>query len=143
MENCFVIIDSNFLFLPIQFKIDYLEDIKSTLGGKTKIIYYQQIFDELSSKQIREPNARKFEMDLRASLQYLEKKKENYNIQFINKKKNSNETTDDFLITECVNYRTELGKVYLATNDSNLRKKANEQGIHTIFLKQKSYLIFD
>ncbi len=143
MNNYYVILDSNFLFLPFQFKIDYLNDIEMNLGGKSKIIIFQQIIDELNSKRKREPNARQFEKDLLASKKYLEKNKDKYNIHYIEKRKNFNETTDEFLINECLNYKAQESSVYLATNDSNLRKRAYKQGIHTIYLKQKKYLVFD
>jgi rRNA-processing protein FCF1 len=143
MNDYYVIIDSNFLFLPFQFKIDYLNEIEMNLGVKSKLVIFQQIIDELNSKQKREPNARKFEKNLQASKLYLEKNMDKYNIQYIDKRKNFNETTDEFLLNECINYKAENNKVFLATNDSDLRKKANELGIHTIYLKQKKYLVFD
>ena len=79
MQKYYVIIDSNFLFLPIQFKIDYLHEIFLNLGGKTNLILFQQILNELNSKLKRETQARKFKMDFEASLQYLEMNKEKYN----------------------------------------------------------------
>ncbi|GAF91123.1 unnamed protein product, partial [marine sediment metagenome] len=33
--------------------------------------------------------------------------------------------------------------IFLATNDSILRKKAREFGLNTIFLRQKKYLSFE
>ena len=143
MHEYYVVIDSNFIFLPIQFKIDYLHEITLNLGGKANLIIFQQIFDELHSKQQREPNARKFEMDLQASLAYLESNKKKYNIQYIPKKKFNNETTDYFLLNECKKYKVGGARVFLATNDSSLRKEANKEGIHTIYLKQSQYLVFD
>ncbi|MBY9018547.1 MAG: hypothetical protein KGD66_06925, partial [Candidatus Lokiarchaeota archaeon] len=46
-----VIIDANFLFLPIQFKIDFLSEINYLLEGKNYFLIYKQIFDELESKR--------------------------------------------------------------------------------------------
>ena len=143
MQKYYVIIDSNFLFLPIQFKIDYLHEIFLNLGGKSNLILFQQILNELNSKLKRETQARKFKMDFEASLQYLDMNKGKYSIQYLNKVKKDNETTDEFLLQECISYKTEGSKVFLATNDSKLRNKANQHGIHTIYLKQKKYLVFD
>ena len=120
MQKYYVIIDSNFLFLPIQFKIDYLHEIFLNLGGKTNLILFQQILNELNSKLKRETQARKFKMDFEASLQYLDMNKGKYSIQYLNKVKKDNETTDEFLLQECISYKTEGSKVFLATNDSEL-----------------------
>jgi rRNA-processing protein FCF1 len=46
-----VVIDANFIFLPIQFKIDYFREINDLLVGKTYFLIYKQIFDELESKR--------------------------------------------------------------------------------------------
>jgi rRNA-processing protein FCF1 len=142
IEN-YIIIDSNFLFLPYQFKIDYLSEITMNLGNKSNLIIFRQVLDELKSKQKREPNARKFEMNLQAAIFYLEKNRDRYNIQFIEKKKEFNETTDEFLINGCLHYKAENRKVFLATNDSKLRKKAAQLGIGRIYLKQKQFLAFE
>ena len=102
MYNNIVVIDSNFILLPFQFKIDYLYDIEKNLEGKTKFIVYQQIIDELEAKGKREPNATKFEMQLKSGLFYLEKFKEDYNLEFNHSIKEHFETTDDFLIRTCI-----------------------------------------
>ena len=46
-----VVVDANFLFLPIQFKIDFLSEINYLLEGKNYFLIYKQIFDELESKK--------------------------------------------------------------------------------------------
>ena len=38
-----VIIDSNFILLPSQFKVDYFNEINSKLEGKTLFIIFKQI----------------------------------------------------------------------------------------------------
>jgi len=143
MYNNIVVIDSNFILLPFQFRIDYLNDIEKSLEGKTKFIVYQQIIDELKAKGKRKPNATKFDMQLKSGLLYLEKFKEDYNLEFDHSIKKDIETTDDFLIRTCIDLKAESKHIYLATNDSELRKKAKISSINIVYLRQKKFLSFE
>lgn len=138
-----VVIDSNFILLPFQFKVDYLNEIRGHVEGRLKFIVFQQILDELEAKKKREPNATKFNRLLNSGLSYLEKNKENYTIDFIDSVKTKYETTDDFLLRKSIELKAESNTVFLATNDSNLRDKSRELGISIIFLRQKKYLSFE
>ena len=70
-----IVIDSNFILLPFQFKIDYLNEIRVNLEGKLKFIIFRQILKELDAKIKREPKATKFQRQFKSGLLYLEKKK--------------------------------------------------------------------
>jgi len=142
-KNNLVIIDSNFILLPFQFKIDYFLDIRQILEGKLKFIIFQQILDELESKRRREQKATKFKRFLESGLLYLENSSEKYPIEIMEDVKNDFETTDDFLLKKANEFIIKGDNVYLATNDSKLRKKALNQHINTIFVRQKKYLSID
>ncbi len=135
-----IIIDSNFILLPYQFNIDYLNEIRLNLEGKLKFIIFQQILDELEAKKKREHSATKFKRLLKSGYNYLEQKKPNYDIDFLEDVKNSNETTDEFLLRKLIILKNEGKNVFLATNDSDLRKKAKKLSINVVFLRQKKYL---
>lgn len=135
-----IIIDSNFILLPYQFNIDYLNEIRLNLEGKLKFIIFQQILDELEAKKKREHGATKFKRLLKSGLIYLEKNKANYDVDFLEDVKNSNETTDEFLLRKLIILKKEGKNVFLATNDSDLRKKAKKLSINVVFLRQKKYL---
>jgi len=141
--NNIVVIDSNFVLLPFQFKINYLKDISLNLEGKTRFIIFKQVLDELEAKKIREYKATKFQRNLKSGLTYLKKNKESYDIIFLEEVKDVNETTDDFLVKSSIKLKSENSRVFLASNDALLRKKARESNISTIFLRQKKYLSFD
>ncbi|GAH39255.1 unnamed protein product [marine sediment metagenome] len=143
MSENFIVIDANFILLPFQFKIDYLYEIEVKLEGKTIFIVYKQILDELEAKRIREPEARKFHMNFKSGLLYLEKNNEKYTIDYKQNIKLKDETTDNFLLKSCVELKSISKKVFLATNDAELRRKANKMEVSTIFLRQKKYLSFD
>ena len=142
LENL-IVIDANFILLPFQFKIDYLYEIDAKLEGKTIFIVYKQILDELEAKRIREPEARKFHMNFKSGLIYLEKNNEKYNIDYKQNIKLREDTTDNFLLKSCMELKSTSKRVFLATNDADLRRKANKMEVRTIFLRQKKYLSFD
>ncbi len=139
-KTSIVIIDSNFILLPFQFKIDYFLEIRQILEGKLKFIIFQQILYELESKKRREPEATKFRRFLESGLLYLERSNDKYRIEIMEEVKNDYETTDEFLLKKAIAFKIHGNNVYLATNDSELRKKAHNQHINTIFLRQKKYL---
>jgi rRNA-processing protein FCF1 len=142
-KNNLIILDSNFILLPFQFNLDYLNEFRTNLEGLIKIIIYQQVLNELEAKKIREPNSVKFQKLYDSGLLYLEKSKRNYDIVILDEIKAENETTDDFLLNKARELRSENNQLFLATNDSNLRKKARKHKINTIFLRQKRILAFD
>ena len=135
-----IIIDSNFILLPFQFKIDYFDEIRLNIEGKLRFIIFQQILDELEAKRRRESKHTKFIRLLENGLLYLNKNKEKYNIEIMEDVKKEIETTDDFLIKAALKFQNIGQNVYIATNDSELRRKAKTLNINTIFLRQKRYL---
>ena len=142
LENL-IVIDANFILLPFQFKIDYLYDIDIQLEGRTVFILFKQILDELEAKRVREPNATKFIMNLKSGLSYLENNNEKYNIVHNHLTKSIEESTDDFLVRNCQELKGKEKRIYLASNDSDLRRKVRKIGVSTIFLRQKKFLSFD
>ena len=142
LENL-IVVDANFVLLPFQFKINYLYDIDSNLEGRTVFILFKQILDELEAKRLREPNATKFIMNLKSGLSYLENNNKNYNIVYKHITKSTEESTDDFLVRNCQELKGKENRVYLASNDVDLRRKVRKIGFSTIFLRQKKFLSFD
>jgi rRNA-processing protein FCF1 len=138
-----IVIDSNFILLPFQFKIDYFDEIRFKIEGEIRFIIYQQIFNELEAKRKKELETTKFIRFLESGLGYLEKNKEKYRIDILEDKKKENETTDDFLIRMLMNLKKENQNIYIATNDSDLRRKAKKIQINTIFMRQKKYINID
>jgi len=138
-----IVIDANFILLPFQFKIDYLYDIDSNLEGRTIFILFKQILDELEAERLREPNATKFIMNLKSGLSYLKDNDAKYNIVYNHLIKLNGETTDDFLIRKCKDLKGKEKRVFLASNDADLRRNARKIDVSTIFLRQKKFLAFD
>lgn len=140
MHQNIIILDSNFILLPFQFKIDYLNEIRLKLEGKLRFVIFRQILDELEAKRRRESKSTKFKRLLDSGLLYVEKNKIEYDIATLKDIKKSTETTDEFLIRKSLELKDEGYNIFLATNDSELRRKARLSSINTIFLRQRKYL---
>ena len=110
------------------------------LEGDLRFIVFQQVLNELEYKKKREPNSTNFSRWFDSGLLYLEHNKNEYNIEIKEDIKDDNETTDDFLIKMSIRLKKKNHNLFLATNDSNLRKKAKKHNIRTIFLRQKKFL---
>ena len=76
-----VVIDANFLMIPIQYKINFLEELQFQLEGKTLFLLYQQILDELEAKKKRTRNKQKLKHQLKGKLAFLEKIKDTIHIE--------------------------------------------------------------
>ncbi|TFG17709.1 MAG: hypothetical protein EU531_02585 [Promethearchaeota archaeon] len=140
MQEILVIIDANFIILPYQFKINYLEEIEHKLQGKVKFIVFKQVVDELKAKREREKKANKFFLLLNSGLSYLEKYKSEYSIIFDPSIKDHDETSDEFLLRKCIDLRNRGNLVYLATCDKELKKNAKSHRINRIFIRQKKMI---
>ena len=142
-DDNIVVFDSNFILLPYQFKIDYLNDIYLNLEGKTRFYIFKQSLDEIEAKIRREPKTRKLKRQFKGGMAYLDKNEKIYPLYFIKEIKEKNETTDEFLLKWCIKFKKEYKKVYLATNDSELRKKAKNSNVNIIFLRQQKFLVIE
>ena len=132
-----VVIDTNFIFLPYQFKVDYIDEIYLKLEGRSRFYIFKQSLDEINAKILREPKGRKLHRLFKSGMRYLEKNEKIYPIYFIDEIKNADETTDDFLLRWCISFKKDFKNVFLATNDSELRKRAKNSNINVIYLRQK------
>jgi len=110
------------------------------LEGELRFIVFKQILDELEAKRRRESKSTKFIRLLDSGLLYLEKKQGDYDIFFFEDIKERDESTDEFLVKKSLELKDEGYNTFLATNDSELRKKARLAGIGSIFLRQKKFL---
>lgn len=141
--NNLVIIDANFILVPIQFKVDYLDEINFRLEGNTEFLVYKQVIDELEAKaqrfERRQKSAR-FEAQLKAGKVYLEQNKEKYHIRCSDEIKNREETTDEFLLRKIITLKETYPHMYLATNDKYLKKRA-KQHASLILIRQGKKLI--
>ncbi|MFO8019009.1 MAG: PIN domain-containing protein [Promethearchaeia archaeon] len=137
-----VIVDANFLMVPVQYKINFLEELQFRLEGNTVFIIYKRVLDELEAKRRRADNRSRFRRELQASLSFLERFQEQYPITIKTSKRKKTQPIDDFLLERCKYLQETFNQkqIYLATNDYELRKKAREARVNRVYIKQKQYL---
>jgi len=125
-----IILDSNFLFIPSQFKIDIFEQLMNLLNQRFEPVLLSSTHQELQSMAKKgSPKRRK-----QASLA-LELAKE---CRLVNIEKEAEETNDDVILRIAAQWKSPV-----ATNDRELRRKLRNQDIPVIFLRGKSRLEFE
>mgnify|MGYP006301546895 CR=1 FL=1 len=138
MPQHLVFLDANFLLIPVQFQVDIYQEFDQLLPHPYKLIVLKPIIKELKQKLHREPTQKKLKQQIRLALQILDKSP--CQIREVPFSKNTH--VDDFLIEITRNHQTKFpnDKVYLASNDKELRQKASNAHIRTVYLRKKRYL---
>jgi len=122
-----VILDSNFLFVPFQFKIDIFDELEALIGRFEPILLsptleeLRNLSDGKSPEKVRRQALLALELTKRCRLVDVEKKAE--------------ENFDDVILRVAREW-----KCPVATNDGMLRKRLRKAGVATIFLRQRSRL---
>jgi len=122
-----VILDSNFLFVPIQFKIDIFEAIRSLLNQNHELIVLSTTNDEL--QEITKKGTPK----LRKQAEMAQELAARCRIVVV--KKDSEETNDDVILRVAKRWNC-----LVATNDRMLRQRLRDISIPVIYMRQKSRL---
>ena len=122
-----IVIDTNFFMIPFQFNVDVIAELKK-IAPSYKLTTTNFVIDELvglsSNKNSTNRNLAKLALKLAKSS----------NIFKLDESLKMNESVDDALIR--------LSKI-LATNDKGLKKRARDNGVTVIYLRQKRYLAID
>lgn len=121
-----IILDTNFLLIPIQFNVDIFSEIDKICLFKYKLYIVDKTIDELNT--IIEIQKQKHKLAAKVALQLLKKKE-------VGVIKTPAGHVDD-LILDLLDENT-----ILATQDALLRKRAVQKGIKLIFLRSKKYLV--
>ena len=120
-----IIIDTNFLMIPIQFRVDIFSEIDRICNFNYKLYIFDKSIDEL--KNIVKKQAVKNRKAAQFALKLIKLK----NIGII---KSERENVDALILSN-------LGKdTIVATQDMLLKKKLLEKGASLIILRQKKYL---
>ena len=123
-----IILDTNFLLIPVQFKVDIFSEIDRICLFAYKLYIVDKTINEL--EKIIGKEKPKDKMAAKIALQLIKRKK----VDII---KTSEGKVDDIILDL-------LGKdSILATQDALLRKKARKRGNQVIVLRSKKHLILD
>jgi len=122
-----VILDSNFLFIPSQFKIDVFEGLMNLLNQRFEPVLLSSTHQELRTMAEKGPSKRRKQASL--ALKLAEK------CRLVNVEKEAEETNDDVILRIAAQWKSPV-----ATNDRELRRKLRARDIPVIFLRGKSRL---
>lgn len=122
-----VILDSNFLFVPAQFKIDVFEELMKLLNQWFEPILLSATYQELQTMTEKGSPSRRKQASL--ALKLTEK------CRLVNVEKEMGETNDDVILRIATQWKSPV-----ATNDRELRRRLRAQEIPVIFLRGKSRL---
>jgi rRNA-processing protein FCF1 len=125
-----IILDANALFVPVQFKIDILEELKKLLNRNFEPILLSPTRRELERITVEDsPETRKqagYALKLAEKCTFLEVQQE------------KNTPTDDLIVQVASKH-----KYAVFTNDRQLRNRLRDINVPVIYVRQKSRLEID
>lgn len=128
-ETLKIILDSNFLFIPAQFKVDIFEELFNLLKRSFEPILLSSTKQELQGLAKSSPKIQKQAI---LALNLSEK------CRFVSIEKSLDESYDDIIVRVAAEWKCPVG-----TNDKELRKRLRKVGVPVIFLRQKRVLAVD
>ena len=125
-----VLLDTNFLLLPFQRRVDILREIERLIGSRVEFVVLSQVLDELH--QLSETGPLK---DRRAATSALELVAKNCHIADAASTQTMGLTADAALLRYAQDAKT-----VVATNDQELRHALVKRGSRAIFLRKLAFL---
>jgi uncharacterized protein len=126
-----IFLDTNFLLIPAQFRVDIFQEIDRIITQKYDLIIIPQIIEELN-KIAKE--SKKHESEARIALELAKK----CQILEISPSIQGIGEVDEIILQSAINYNW-----IVATNDAALRKKLRSHQIPTITLRNKAHLTLE
>lgn len=119
-----IIFDTNFLFVPFEFKVDVIGEILRLVSSNFNLFIYEGTISELEAIEKKKDKNKKF-------LPLIITMLKNYNFKII---KSQISYIDEQILSN-------LNKnVLIATNDKQLRLKIQKERFKVLYLRQKMYL---
>jgi hypothetical protein len=125
-----VILDSNFFFVPLKFKIDIFEELVNLLNQHVGFVLLSSTREEL--QKLMEKGSPKQKQNVSSALKIAEK------CRVVEVNRAPSESYDDVIIRVAKKW-----KCPVATNDRTLKKKLKNISVPVIYLRQKSRLEID
>jgi rRNA-processing protein FCF1 len=125
-----VLLDSNFLFIPLKFGVDIFEELRRLLGENTKCLVTRPVLEELDLLRLGAKPS--FLKEISFARKIAEK------CDVFEDSLKPGETVDQSL----VRLASEQG-FNVATNDAKLRKALKKEGVSVVFLRQRAFLEVD
>lgn len=121
-----VILDSNFLFIPFQFRIDVLKELENIIGRFEPIVLSTTV-EEL--KDLARDKSEKTRKQALLALEIAER------CVLVGVEKDPTETYDDVILRKSKEWSCPV-----ATNDKELRRRLRKEFIPVIYLRQRKRL---
>jgi rRNA-processing protein FCF1 len=125
-----VILDSNALFVPLQFKIDIFQELKSLLNRNVEFILLSPVKHEL--ELLASKDSPKMRREAAYALKLAEKCK------YVKIDESNKLSTDDVIVKVAKDWNSPV-----FTNDSQLRRRLRDISVPVIYVRQKSRLEID
>ena len=125
-----VLVDTNFLFIPVRFSVDIFDEIEGLLEVPVRLMVTTPVVEELRGLSADGKPSRSREAAFALALS---RRCEVLDLPLV-----PGETVDDSL----VRVARENG-FYVATTDAQLRRRCRGDGVPVIFLRQRSHLALD
>jgi rRNA-processing protein FCF1 len=113
--------------LPIQFKVDIIEELEKKVNRKVEVVIPRPVLEELqkasTSKSRKKAKLVKEALKIANTAKVLD----------VNPK--LNESVDDIIVRLAIDYNYAV-----ATNDSDLKNRLRRNNVPVIYLRQKSFL---
>jgi len=122
-----VILDSNFLFIPLRFKVDIFEELTNLLNQRYDPVLLSPTYREIF--KIAEKGSPKMRQQASLALKLAEK------CRMVSIDQGYEETQDDVVVRIAAEWRCPV-----ATNDAALRKRLRNISVPVIYLRQRSRL---
>jgi rRNA-processing protein FCF1 len=122
-----IIFDANFLFVPLQFKVDIFEQLGELVSQRFEAIMLSTTLQELETMNETGSPVKRRQASLALSLA----KK----CRLVQVERKMGETSDDVIFRVAVEWNSPV-----ATNDRELRRKLRAKNIPVIFLRGKARL---
>ena len=129
-ENLKIILDSNALFVPLQFGIDIFTEIEKVVQQRYELVLLSPVKCELDA--LSKKAAPKIRKNASYALKLAEK------CRFIKIQSNASTTTDDIILKTATEWRSPV-----FTNDRQLRKRLRDISMPVIYVRHKSRLEID
>lgn len=144
------LLDTNFLFVPLQFGVDVYEAIPRVMEGKSRMILLSGVEDELADK-IARGKGNLVSKHGKAALKLVNGKVKDNIVEKMEFDQIPGVPVDDYIIHAAKSIQDSPGKyngvvangIFIATNDKGLKKKALKAGLRVIVLRQKSQLMVE
>jgi len=125
-----VIVDSNALYVPLEFKIDIFEELRNLLNQKIDVVLLSTVKRELEILATKD--SPKIRREATFALKLAEKCK------YVPVENDEKLTTDDAIVKVAKKWNSPV-----FTNDRQLKKKLRDISVPVIYVRQKSRLDID